>query len=160
MAEERVSPVENRDFVKMQRVLQRTKQAKAQAARRALKRSQKNASDIRRRTKQTESVIGQSISDDIRQARIVRQENRRYGPLAPRRDVGDAKDTYGAMPLRRLQGFIKPPEERVNAQPIVADDRVVVVQGRDKGRIGTVVSVDKERHECTVQGLNLVGPTD
>ncbi len=140
----------------MQKVLQRTAHAKAQAARRALKRSQKNAADIRLRDRKTQSPLGSEMAEEIRQARRVRREDRELGPLAPRRDVGELQDTYGTVSPRRLQGFLKPPEQRAEAQPIVAGDRVVLVDGRDKGRIGQVISVDKKRHECTVKGLNLV----
>ncbi|KAI9882070.1 MAG: hypothetical protein M1823_006191 [Watsoniomyces obsoletus] len=140
----------------MQKVLQRTAHAKAQAVRRALKRSQKNAADIRLRDRKTQSPLGNEMADEIRAARRVRREDRSLGPLAPRRDVGELQHTYGTMSPQRLQGFLKPVEKRAEAQPIVAGDRVVLVEGRDQGRIGRVISVDKKRHECTVQGLNLV----
>jgi len=39
---------------------------------------------------------------------------------------------------------------------IVADDRVVLLEGRDKGKIGKVVSTDPKRNECTVEGCNMV----
>jgi len=39
---------------------------------------------------------------------------------------------------------------------LVPGDRVVLLEGRDKGKIGTITAVDWKRAECTVQGLNLV----
>ncbi|RAL64467.1 hypothetical protein DID88_001943 [Monilinia fructigena] len=35
-------------------------------------------------------------------------------------------------------------------------DRVVVVEGRDKGKIGQVQKIDKQRAEVTCEGLNLI----
>lgn len=103
-----------------------------------------------------ESVVGQQMSEDIRQARRVRREDWALGPLAPKRDVGDAQETYGAVDVRRLEGFTKRPEERIHSDTIVANDRVVIVEGRDQGRIGEVINVNKRKHECTVKGLNMV----
>ena len=40
--------------------------------------------------------------------------------------------------------------------PIMVGDRVVVMEGREKGKIGMVKGTDKEREELTVEGLNKV----
>ena len=39
---------------------------------------------------------------------------------------------------------------------IVAGDRVVLLEGRDKGKIGEIVSTAPRRGECVVKGLNMV----
>lgn len=39
---------------------------------------------------------------------------------------------------------------------VVVGDRVVLLEGRDKGKIGKVRSTDKMRAECTVEGMNVV----
>jgi large subunit ribosomal protein L24 len=147
----------------MQKLLQRAAQAKHQAARRAAKRASKNAAAHRKRAELTEIIVRRQMADDVRAARQARHENRLYGPLAPRRDVGEARLTYGAMEGRRLgdpsaKTTKKKPEEgmRGDAQPIVPRDRVVITEGRDRGRIGTVLNVDRKKQECTVQGLNQV----
>lgn len=144
------------DALNMEKVLRRTALAKAQAARRATIRWQKNKSAEWARTRRTEMVVARYESEDIKTARKVRREDRELGPLAPRRDVGDVQETYGAMNIRRLEGLTKRVRDRKEAQPIVEGDRVVVIEGRDKGRIGRVLSVNRKKHECTVRGLNLV----
>lgn len=140
----------------MQKVLQRTARAKAQAARRAAKQLEKQRSAKATTERREAESIRKSAVQDIRNARIARREDRELGPLAPRRDVGDLKDTYGTMNSSRLRGTIKRPEDRKDAQLIVVGDRVVIIEGRDKGRIGQVSSVDRKRHEAVVKGLNMV----
>ncbi len=34
-------------------------------------------------------------------------------------------------------------------------DQVIVIAGNDKGRTGTVTSVDIQRNRCTVEGMNM-----
>ncbi|KAI9811937.1 MAG: hypothetical protein M1826_003009 [Phylliscum demangeonii] len=138
----------------MQKILRRVAMAKSQVARRNEARARKNRVMWNKVNDSQDQAVRAQIMQDVRQARIARREDYELGPLAPRRDVGDLKDTYAAMDPRRTRGFIIAEEERKEAQPIVTGDRVVLIQGRDKGRIGQVRSVDKQRHECVVAGLN------
>ena len=140
----------------MQKVFKRTALAKAQAARRANIRASKERSTERVLQRKEQDFLSRRVYLDIKAAQLARREDRELGPLAPKRDVGTMKDTYGTMDPRRLRGLKKSKEERGEAQLIVPGDRVVLVEGRDKGRIGEVKSVDKERHECIVAGLNMV----
>lgn len=140
----------------MQKVLQRTARAKAQAARRAAIRLEKERSSRATLERKERDDVRRMAFQDIRNARIARREDRELGPLAPRRDVGDLKETYGAMDVRRSRSVEKREEDRTDAQLIVVGDRVVVIQGRDKGRIGQVTSVDRKRHEAVVKGVNMV----
>jgi large subunit ribosomal protein L24 len=39
---------------------------------------------------------------------------------------------------------------------IKTDDNVIVISGKDKGKTGKVVRVDKERNRVYVEGLNIV----
>ena len=39
------------------------------------------------------------------------------------------------------------------------DDRVLVIAGKDKGRTGTVLTVDREGDRVTVSGVNIVKKT-
>ncbi|KAI9793505.1 MAG: hypothetical protein M1816_007937 [Peltula sp. TS41687] len=140
----------------MQKVLQRTARAKTQAARRAAIRWEKERSTRRTLQRSEHDELWKMASRDIKNARIARREDRELGPLAPKRDVGDSKETYGVLDSRRTRGPIKREEDKKDAQLIVAGDRVVIIEGRDKGRIGPVVRVDRKRHEAVVKGLNLV----
>ncbi|KAI9845376.1 MAG: hypothetical protein M1838_001776 [Thelocarpon superellum] len=140
----------------MQKVLRRTALAKAQAARRAARSADKNASIARSIKREQDRVPQGEAYQDVRNARIARREDRELGPLAPRRDVGELKETYGSMSQRRVRGIEKPREERTRFWNIVVGDRVVLVDGRDKGKIGEVSAIYGKSEEVMVKGLNMV----
>ena len=77
--------------------------------------------------------------------------------MAPRRNVGAETETYGAVDSRRLRGPEKPKTERLKIWNFVEGDRVVIIEGRDKGKIGTIKKVHKQSEEVEVEGLNMVG---
>ncbi|KAB8303149.1 hypothetical protein EYC80_004598 [Monilinia laxa] len=149
----------------MQKVIRRTILAEKQAARRLAKRQRKNELDefaLRQdRMKQT----GTENLRRIKENRLVRREDWELKELAPKRDVGSQVDTYGSIKAQ----FIEQPEMRRQDVLKILDlwggkkhlniregDRVVVVEGRDKGKIGQVQKIDKQRAEVTCEGLNLI----
>lgn len=140
----------------MQKVLRRTALAERQALRRRKIRRSKYASEKQVLDLQEAIVHKRSILQSLKDARITRREDWQLGPLAPKRDVGTKKDTYGTSDTRKLRGLELPESERVKNWPIAAGDRVVLVEGRDKGKIGVVESIRKETNELTVKGLNIV----
>jgi len=141
----------------MQKLLKRTALVKRQAARKAVARSGKFESDTRKLRVNEQTQINISIRGDRRAAQSARHENWLLGPLAPKRDVGEARDTYGTLSPRRLRGVEKL-KAQVKNWGIVAGDRVVVVQEghRERGKIGKVREVRKDAEECFVQGMNRV----
>ncbi|KFY13799.1 hypothetical protein V491_06271, partial [Pseudogymnoascus sp. VKM F-3775] len=147
----------------MQAVIRRTVLAERQAARRLVKRRIKNHHEEMKTRREHERFAQKNLTGDIKTARAARREDYDLGPLAPRRDVGLKKDTYGTIHSHRLHGQKLTMEERLAVNPsggryanIVAGDRVVVLEGADKGRIGKVQSFDKEKQQITVEGLNMV----
>ena len=78
--------------------------------------------------------------------------------------MGSAKETYGTILGQRIRGqpidhrkldeVLKPVGGRY--LNIVAGDRVVLLEGRDKGKIGKITATDAKKGECTVAGLNMV----
>lgn len=108
------------------------------------------------------------------------------GPLAPRRDVGAQKDTYGAfdgviaqgatLPKRELKGPRGQGYDAVGSEDkripgfedgewkgvglegnLVVGDRVVVVKGGvGVGRIGEVVRIARSSRQVFVKGVNKV----
>ena len=86
---------------------------------------------------------------------MARREDWELGPLAPARNVGDAKETYGAMEMERVRPVDIAEEKRVKFWNIVENDRVVVIEGRDKGKIGIVKSLEKKSNMVVVGGLNM-----
>ncbi|KAI9761171.1 MAG: hypothetical protein M4579_001218 [Chaenotheca gracillima] len=141
----------------MEKVLRRTALAKAQAVRKAMLRKGKEKSLNRVIRDNDKTNIYRAEAKDVRNAQKARREDWELGPLAPRRDVGDLQDTYGTIDARRMQGIELPREQqRKRLWNIVEGDRVVILEGRDKGKIGRVRSTSKEKDEVMVEGLNMV----
>ena len=147
----------------MQKVLRRTVLAEAQAARRL---ARKKEGDARQEIKSRKREVGyrnKEQTTNIKRARQVRREDWELGPLAPKRDIGFKKETYGTVNQIQLRGEKLSLEERLRVNPeggkyanIVVGDRAVLLEGRDKGKIGKVSNVDPHRQEVTVEGLNMV----
>lgn len=119
-----------------------------------------------------------NIQDVKRRALKEAREDWKLGPLRPNRAVGQEAQTYGAM---SQEGMRRPPvpvrvqknrNEVLEKQgkelkyPIVVDDkkyfhivagdRVVVIKGREQGKIGTVYDILPESHEVIVKDINKV----
>jgi large subunit ribosomal protein L24 len=148
----------------MQKVIRRTIFAEKQAARRLARRK---AKDERVWASENRKDIGRLRGDEVKQleaARTARREDFFLGPLAPRRDVGDGKETYGTVTQSQLRLSEIPKSKRDEALKsvggkflnIVKGDRVVLLEGRDKGKIGKITDVDRSRASCKVEGLNMV----
>lgn len=148
----------------MQKVIRRTVLAEKQAAR---KLTRLKESATRKRLKDNRNQASHSRKEEttqIKQARFARREDWELGPLAPRRDVGDSKNTYGTISSYRVRGpVLRTDELKEKLKPfggrylnLAAGDRAVILEGSDKGKIGKILSIDTKRAECTIQGLNMV----
>jgi len=148
----------------MQKVIRRTQLAVAQANRRRLR---KKEITIKEKSVLDRFHKGQTYTNQqetLRRARVERREDWELGPLAPRRDVGNFKDTYGTLPGNQTEGVEINREEK--ARRLIAwggskanvriGDRVVALAGRDKGKIGKIVSIDSKKLEAKVEDLNKV----
>ncbi|KAH0563487.1 hypothetical protein GP486_001953 [Trichoglossum hirsutum] len=140
----------------MQKVLRRTALAKAQYARKAERRRERLAREARRLRLSEDKEHSRLAYRDIKEARLARREDWELGPLVPVRNVGNARETYGSMEMKRVRPTELAEEERIKFWSIVQDDRVVVLEGRDKGKIGVVKSIEKKSNMATVAGLNMV----
>lgn len=140
--------------------------AEKQAARRLMKKKDKIKRDTWRTTREQNQVHRRQETDALKAARAARREDYELGPLAPRRDVGDSKDTYGTVSMNQTQGRVPYGKEKQDILDIwggnekylglAKGDRVVILKGRDKGKIGEVSQVSGERAECVVKELNMV----
>jgi len=119
----------------------------------------------------------------VKEERAHRREDWILGPLAPNRNVGTNKGTYGTVDVEMIQSPAIP--KQVQGGPkrpgydvmeyegkhkgiaftgdtivgnVVVDDRVVVVHGpeRIRGIIGDVLSVDYQREELRITNVNVV----
>ncbi|KAL3427674.1 KOW domain-containing protein domain-containing protein [Phlyctema vagabunda] len=147
----------------MQQIIKRTAQAEKHAARRLARRKDKLLRDWTKSRREQIQFGRKDETDKIQEARAVRREDYELGPLAPRRDVGDLKETYGTINAQRTRGQpLKGDELDVlktvggRYLNIVTGDRVVLLEGRDKGKIGEITATDAKRNQCTVKGLNVI----
>lgn len=105
------------------------------------------------------------------------KEDWKLGPLRPNRAVGEGADKYGALTAMQMQKPEIPTRTQKNRNefkekkgleleyplvvddkkyfPIVKDDRVVVLKGKDKGKIGVVQEIIDRTHEVIVKGINM-----
>lgn len=140
----------------MEKIAQRTARATRNAANKLAKarRHEKNGEAWER----NQNVIRsrRAAAENVRDARKNRREDWETGLLAPRRDVGDQKETYGATSLYHLQMPDLGPASQPKWLPFREGDRVVVMKGREKGKIGLVDDVSKKQGTVKVRGVNVV----
>lgn len=139
----------------MQKVLRHAKLVRRQVARREAVRTRKNNSDKRvlalRELREQNTLACQSIKAE----RKARREDWILGPLAPKRDVGEDADAYGALDARRTRSIDK---AQWKDWAIAKGDRVVIVKEghRDRGKIGRVLDVQEKAEHVLVEKLNMV----
>jgi large subunit ribosomal protein L24 len=141
----------------MDKLLSRALRAHNQAVRRAKRvaetKKKRELNDARRE----HAAFQRLLAEDRRQARFEEKEDHRLGPLRPRRAVGKAEiETLGAFDQSRIIPPPVPEEHQIKYWNIVEQDRVVILRGPDRHKIGTVKSIDKQNNTLTVEGLNMV----
>ena len=97
-----------------------------------------------------------STNENIRTARKNRQEDWATGALAPRRDVGDKAETYGALTIYDIHLPDKSPQDRPKFIPFADGDRVVITKGKERGKIGYVQNINEEKDTVQVKDMNVV----
>ncbi|KAF1960366.1 hypothetical protein CC80DRAFT_590628 [Byssothecium circinans] len=111
-----------------------------------------------------------------RRALMDAREDWKLGPLRPNRAIGNEQKTYGALEQEDLRRPDIPVRVQKNRNEylerkgrevetplvvddkkyfhIVRDDRVVVIRGREEGKIGVVQDVIEGSHEIVIKDLN------
>ena len=90
-------------------------------------------------------------------SRAEEMEDRWLGPLAPNRAVNEIeKQLRNAVSQDEQAPPPVPKHERIKFWNIVPKDRVVILKGPDKHKIGVVKRINKENNTLTVEGLNMV----
>lgn len=97
------------------------------------------------------------LMQDARASRQETKEDRMLGPLAPRRALNKEEvEEYGAVLEERVNGDYVPKDQRIKYWNIAVGDRVVILKGQDRHKIGVVKSIEKKRNEMLVEGVNMV----
>ncbi|GJN73366.1 KOW motif containing protein [Purpureocillium lilacinum] len=148
----------------MQKLVKRAAQAQRQAGRRARQRVEQEAIDHRMRNRQALRSAVSEVRQNLKDARRARQEDWEMGPLAPKRDLGF--NNYGAFRENVRQdwsnyGLHQPPpkvvEQRcawaggVKQLNLAPQDRVVILDGPDKGKIDRIKAVQAENGTVTLE---------
>lgn len=142
----------------MQKVLRRSVLVKRQAARKAAQVDKKEELIRKINLHQQAKHLSKLVRKDVRAERRARREDWFQGPLAPRRDVGEAAKTYGTVAVAQMRHLDK---LHWRKSGIVEGDRVVVVKKGhpDQGKIGTVTELMEKAEAVVIKGLNKVGCT-
>ncbi|KAF7186372.1 hypothetical protein HII31_12303 [Pseudocercospora fuligena] len=140
----------------MQRVVERSKRAVRSVNKAKKAKREREARSQGWERNQTRVRMIRDNTKALQQDRKNRREDWEAGALAPRRDVGDLRTRYGALQIYNINLPERDPEARPKWTPIRQGDRVVVLQGRDRGKIGEVKSYDSVRAAVQVMGLNNV----
>ncbi|KXT10040.1 hypothetical protein AC579_8657 [Pseudocercospora musae] len=140
----------------MQRVIQRSKKAVKSANKAKKAQRERVARSQAWERNQTRVRMIRDNTKALQQDRRNRREDWEAGALAPRRDVADLQTSYGALQIYNIQLPERDPEARPKWAPIRKGDRVVVLQGRDRGKIGEVKDYNGVRAAVQVMGLNNV----
>ena len=140
----------------MQKVFRRTALAQRQAAR-VKKRADDYKEWVDRKVRTRELREARKIrKQPIRDALKRQREEWQLGSLAPRGDVGSQTLKYGAIMPQYVTFDDVPEEKRIKYWNLAKGDRVVLLTGPDKGKIGIIQSTDKTKESVIVKGKNAV----
>lgn len=140
----------------MQKVIQRTAMAKRQAARKAQQIKEADKAFDRRAAWKELKRQQTTINKSKVTARVYRREDYLLGPLAPRRDVGEWREKWGTIDSSLINLPDAHPDKKATLVPFGEGDRVVILKGREKGKIGKVRDIDQDAHAVRIENMNLV----
>lgn len=142
----------------MQKVLQRTAMAKKQAQRKVDLFSKKVAKAELKEFRKEVFAMKKYQNGYKKEARIARREDWELGPLAPRRDVGDKAESYGSVTVNTIMFPDMPPSllKQQKKHHMKIGDRVVILKGLDKGKIGIIREFKEDANAAFIEGLRLV----
>ncbi|OJJ47480.1 hypothetical protein ASPZODRAFT_130970 [Penicilliopsis zonata CBS 506.65] len=138
----------------MQKIIRRTALARNQAQRKAIRSAKAAEREEYKDILRQQFAFNRMQLDAIRAERTNRREDWLRGTLAHKRDGGLDGNHYGALSPQAMNPPKIPERLRRKYINIAAGDRVCLMKGKDKGKIGEVVRVDPETETVTVKDLN------
>lgn len=141
----------------MYKVTSRSYRAKTQAKKILIRFNKKKESLALKDDMRNEKMRLRALSNEVRVSRQELKEERMLGPLAPRRALSKLDiEEYGVVSDERLAGDYVPKDQRVKYWNIAIGDRVVILKGQDRHKIGVVKTLDKPRNGILVESMNMV----
>lgn len=140
----------------MQKIIRRTALARNQSQRKAIRAAKDAEREEFKDALRQRFAFNRIEIDNIRAERQRRREDWMRGPLAPKRDAGLEGKTFGALSPQAMNPPVIPKHLRRKYINIAAGDRVCIMKGKDKGKIGEVIRVDPNNETVLVKDLNMV----
>jgi hypothetical protein len=154
---------------KMQKILKRVATAERVAAKRKATRDKQAWQKSRFEERDEVRYQRAQMAEDFGRAKRAIKDDWFLGPSAPNINVGEHGPTHGAISEARYQmsGSLKEHQKEARCAwlggaknlNLAEGDRVVLLEGPDKGKIGKVTTVYKDKMEVIVEGLNKVSNT-
>ncbi|KAJ5834358.1 hypothetical protein N7447_000384 [Penicillium robsamsonii] len=139
----------------MQRVIQRTASARKQALRKTTKAHERQELLDRVGVRRARKDFGGALSTQFQAARKNRWEDWEKGPLAPMRDSGLSRTTYGGQDASILHPPRLPKHEQRRHVLFAEGDRVCVIRGRDQGKINVIQQINRDSETVLIKGINM-----
>lgn len=140
----------------MQRILNRKLLARNQALKGSRRQAEKQVSKDNRKARQEAMMTARLERSSVKSERINRREDWMLGPLAPNRAAGKDGGGYGMLSFSSTTLPFVAPSHREEYFNFAAEDRVVVVKGRERGKIGKVKETNEERQSLMLTNVNMV----
>ena len=140
----------------MQRILHRRLLARNKALKSSRRNVDKQATEAKRNTRQETFLKDRFQRSVVKAERANRREDWMLGPLAPNRAAGKDGGSYGLLNFQFITPPVVPPAEREEYFNFAVNDRVVVVKGREKGKIARIRGIDETRQSVELIGVNEV----
>ncbi|KAI0391026.1 KOW domain-containing protein [Xylariaceae sp. FL0594] len=148
----------------MQKILRRVATAERVVAKRQKAKSVRRSKGEKSRMAQQTGRMANSVTAELKDAKQAIKDAWALGPNAPRRDIGEWAGAYGAIGEHRYSGPLKASEATIKSRCqwaggpnylcLAVGDRVVLLEGPDKGRIGEITDLNLDNAEVTVENLN------
>ncbi|KAM0425223.1 hypothetical protein ACHAPT_009540 [Fusarium lateritium] len=148
----------------MQKLAKRVAQAQRQAGRRAQKAAQTERTSYKLRNQQAFRAGVSEVRQNLLDARRARKEDWELGPLAPKRDLGFNDYGMFSESVRTdwsNYGFYTPRPEVLQQRSawagglkqlnLAVSDRVVIMDGPDKGKIDRIRSINLQSGSVTLE---------
>ncbi|TRX97520.1 hypothetical protein FHL15_001798 [Xylaria flabelliformis] len=149
---------------RMQKIARRVATAERVAVKRRKAKTNRFALHERKEIFAEDKEQGRQAADEVKVAKQAIRNDWAMGALSPRQDVGKFHEAPGAITQVRFPGNTILSLAKRNARcqwaggarylNLAVDDRVVLLDGPDKGRIGKISEINQNTANVTVKGLN------